>query len=339
MFPEHLISFYKDKNILVAGGSGTIGTPLVKRLMDMGAYVTVASIDSVERVMAVFKGYDVYNLYVDLTDFQACKDLVHDYDYVFNLVCVKGSTQIGESKVASTFVPLLMADTNLMEASRLANVKRFLFVGSICEYPNLSVRHEDSVWDGPPHANDRFAGIAKRVGEAQAEAYMLQYGWDAGRIVRLSNVYGPYDDFDPETAQVIPALISRAVNGENPMKIAGDGTAERDFIFVDDVVDGILMACKDAPPCTPINLGSGRGISIKELVETLVDLMPEEIEVKWDSSKPSGDRIRILDTNRAKALLSFVPRVNLEEGIKKTMEWYKNNKFIASRKVGKCVSG
>jgi len=330
--------FYKGKNILVAGGTGTIGVATVNRLVSMGANVTVVSVDSRDRFNAVLDGAEVFFIRKDLTDLTNCKNVVEGFDYVFNMICVKGNTQAGESQVASTFIPLLMVDTNLMEAARLAGVKRFMFVSSICAYPNIPVRHEDSVWDGPPHANDRFAGIAKRVGEAQSEAYMMQYGWDATRVVRLSNVYGPYDDFDPKTAHVIPALISRAVNGENPIKVAGDGKAERDFIYLDDVVDGILNVMENAPPCVPINLGCGYGIPIKEIVDIIVSQMDKGVTVEWDSDRPTGDLIRILDTNRAKELVNFEPNVNIRDGIIKTIEWYKSNRDIADKR-GEALHG
>ena len=155
---------------------------------------------------------------------------------VFNLVGIKGSVGIGETKVASYLVPMLRFQTNLMEASFLEGVDRFLFVGSVCSYPQAEVHFEDNMWNGMPKQNDRIPGIAKRVGELMGEAYQLEYGWDAVRIVRPSNVYGPYDDFNPATAQVIPALINRMVNGENPVKVWGDGSAIRDFIYSEDVI-------------------------------------------------------------------------------------------------------
>lgn len=328
--------FYKGKNVLVAGGSGTIGSALSKELVKMGANVTVGSIDSKERIRSVFGKCDINFIKTDLTDANACKRLVMprslDYDYVFNLVCVKGSSQRQNASVATTFIPLLLADTHLMEASRLAGVKRYMFTGSICEYPNMPLRKEDDVWLGPPEANDRFAGVAKRVGEMQGEAYMLQYGWDATRIVRLSNVYGPYDDFDPKTAHVIPSLISRMVNSENPVNVAGDGSAERDFIYLDDVVRGILIAMEKAPPCTPINIGSGYGESIKNVAEIISSNVDPSPEIVWDTSKPTGDSVRVLDTNRAESLIDFKTKVSIQEGIRKTIEWYKKNKEMADRR-------
>jgi GDP-L-fucose synthase len=177
-----------------------------------------------------------------------------------------------------------------------------------------------------PKQNDRIPGIAKRVGELMGEAYQLEYGWDAVRIVRPSNVYGPYDDFNPATAQVIPALINRMVNGENPVKVWGDGSAIRDFIYSEDVAYWIIKAVENAPPCMPINLGNGNGITIKEVTETISSLINPSPEIIWDIEKPSGDPCRILSMDRAKEVLGYHQRTSLKNGLDKTIQWYKANK-------------
>lgn len=332
-----LDNFYSGKNVLVTGGTGTIGSIIVKMLIEFGANVTVVSIDSEERVKEVLTDPEIFK-WGDLRDAQTCLKFAEDKDCIIHLMAVKGNTQIGLSKVASAFVPILLCNTNMMEAAFRCGASRYLFVGSICEYPALEVRHEDDVWNGPPQANDRYTGIAKRIGETQAEAYLHEYGWDAVRIVRPSNVYGPFDDFDPRTAQVIPALISRMVNGENPVKIAGDGTALRDFIYSEDVAEGMLTALAIAPPCVPINLGSGTGTTIKAIAETIADSVPIRPEIAWDITKPTGDKVRILSTKRAKEILGFEARTSLSLGIKKTVEWYLAHKSLADRR-GKELHG
>jgi len=329
--------FYKGKKVLVTGGTGTIGSAIVKRLIAFGANVTVVSTDNMKRVKAVLEDPSIFR-WGDLRDYKTCLEAVRGQDYVFHLIAVKGNTQIGLSKVAGAYVTFLMCNTNMMEAAFRCGVSRYMFVGSIGQYPNIPVRHEDNVWKGPPQANDRYMGIAKRAGEAQAEAYLYEYGWDAVRIVRLSNVYGPYDDFDPRTAHVIPALINRMVNGENPVKVAGDGKAIRDFIYLDDVVEGMLIALEKAPSCVPINIGSGKGCTIKTVAETIAELIPKKPKIQWDSIKPVGDQIRILATQRAKELLNFEPKVDIKEGIKRTIEWYLANKEMADSR-GKELHG
>jgi GDP-L-fucose synthase len=332
-----LKDFYFGKRVLVTGGTGTIGSLVVKRLIEFGADVTVVSIDSEERVREVLPVYSIFTR-GDLRDYRTCLKVTEKRDCVIHLMAVKGNTQIGLSKVASAYVPFILCNTNMMEAAFRCGVSRYLFVGSICEYPAFEVRHEDDLWNGPPQANDRYTGIAKRAGEVQAEAYLHEYGWDAVRIVRPSNVYGPYDDFDPKTAQVIPALIARMVNGENPVKIAGDGSAARDFIYSEDVVEGMLQALAMAPPCLPINLGSGIGTTIKMVAETIADILPVAPKIEWDVTKPTGDKVRILSMERAKKVLGFEAKTNLREGIMKTVEWYREHKKLADRR-GKELHG
>ncbi|MHC4594738.1 MAG: NAD-dependent epimerase/dehydratase family protein [Planctomycetota bacterium] len=323
---------YKNKKVLVAGGTGTIGIPLVKRLMELEANVTVVSMDSAEYARAVL-GDSVSFMRRDLTNFNNCLGATKNQDYVFNLVGIKGSTGIGETKVASYFVPMLQFQTNLMEASFRNGVSRYLFVSSVCAYPQLSSpKEEDCLWNGLPKQNDRIPGVAKRIGEVQGEAYLQEHGWDAVRIVRPSNVYGPFDDFEPATAQVIPALIRRMIDGENPVRVWGDGSAVRDFIFSQEVADWMLVALEKAPPCVPINLGSGKGTTIRELAENIAQCVPKPPQIEWDITKPSGDSVRILSTERAKKLIGFKSRTDLKQGIKKTVDWYLNNAELAHPK-------
>jgi GDP-L-fucose synthase len=322
---------YRKKKVLVAGGTGTIGIPLVKKLIEAGAGVTVVSMDSPEYVRTLF-GEQVSFRQSDLTNLENCLSATRGQDFVFNLVGIKGSVGIGESKVADYFVPMLWYQTNLMEASFRNSVSRYLFVSSICGYPQSSTpKEEDSMWDGMPKQNDRFPGLAKRIGEIQGETYLQQHGWDAVRIVRPSNVYGPFDDFNPATAQVIPALISRMVDGENPLRVWGDGSAVRDFIFSEELADWLIVALEKAPPCLPINIGSGEGITIKELAETITRCVPSPPEIEWDITKPAGDLIRLLSIERAKKILGFHLKTKLEEGIRKTVDWYLGNRELASK--------
>ena len=321
----------KGKKILVAGGTGTIGIPLVKSLISLGSNVQVMSIDSPKRAKTVF-GTDVFFVKGDFRNYEVCNKATKGKDIVINLIAVKGNSLKGVSNISNAFVTFLTCNTNLMEAAFRNDVERFLFVGSICEYPAIDFRHEDDLWHGPPQSNDRYTGIAKRAGEAQAEAYYQEYHWDAVRIVRPSNVYGPYDDFDPKTAQVIPALINRMVNGENPVTVYGDGTAVRDFIYSEDVVLGMLLALEKAPCCLPINLGAGKGITIKKVAENIANLVPSKPQIIWDKEKPIGDKKRVLITDRAKEIINFVPNTSLNTGIKQTIEWYINNKDLANNR-------
>lgn len=314
--------FYKSKKILVAGGTGMIGTCLVNKLLQYGCEITIASLESRGYAEKIFEK-KVKFIQTDLTDFENCLKVTKKQDLVFNLLCNKGS--IGQ-KTASFIVPMLRYQTNLMDAAFRNEVKAFLFTSSINAYPQSDKpKIEDSVWDGQPRQGDRIPGLAKRIGEVQAESYMIEYGWEAPKIVRPANVYGPYDDFRSETGQVVSALIGRMANGEDPVKVWGDGSAVRDFVFVDDVAEGMLMILEKAPACVPINIGSGKGVTIKKLAQIIASNFPNKPKLSWDINKPTGDPVRVLSMERAKKLLGFKAKTPLEEGIKKTVEWYLKN--------------
>jgi GDP-L-fucose synthase len=333
MKPNGYITFFDGKRVLVAGGTGVIGIPAVERLVRAGAEVTVVAMDSPEYADSVLPHGVVYRK-LDLTELNNCLSATAGQEVVLNLVGIKGSTGIGETKVASYLVPMLWFQTNLMEAAFRNRVKRFLFVGSICSYPySVEPKREESLWNGLPKQNDRIPGLAKRIGEVQGEAYLKEYGWDAVRIVRPSNVYGPFDDFDPATGQVVPSLIRRVLDGENPLIVWGDGSAVRDFVFSWDVAEWILKMVAMGPACEPLNLGNGKGVTIRELAEVVVSVLAPEIEIDWDKTKPSGDPTRILSMEKTESILGKLHVTPLAEGIRRTADWYMKNKAILSRKA------
>jgi GDP-L-fucose synthase len=323
--------FYQGKRILVTGGTGTIGPLIVRLLLDAGAEVSVVSLDSPARARSVLPDPAIFRR-ADLRNYDTCVEISRGKDMVLHLMAIKGSTQLGVSRVASAYVPFLLCNTNMMDAAFRNEVQRYLFVGSIGQYPAKPIRHEDEVWDGPPQANDRFMGVAKRAGETQAEAYLLEHQWQAPRIVRLANVYGPYDDFDQTTGHVIPALIRRMADGENPVKIAGDGSAQRDFLFSEDAAAGMLTALEKAPPCLPINLGSGIGTSIRHLAETIARQMPEPPQLRFDPAGATGDAVRVLAVERARQVLGFTAPTPLAEGVRKTIAWYQSHRELAQNR-------
>lgn len=322
------MGFYKDKKVLVTGGTGLIGRPLVEMLIEEGAKVRIASLDDSSRANA-----EAEFMQLDLTKFENCMNACKDIDCVFHLAGIKGSPKMSKENPASFFVPVILFNTNMMEAARKSNVQRFLYTSTVGVYAPAEVFHEDDVWKSFPSENDKFPGWAKRMGELQAEAYKIQYSWDKIAIVRPANVYGPYDNFDPENAMVIPSLIKRAVYGENPFVVWGDGSPIRDFIHAKDVARGMLLALEKCPgPEKPINLGSGTGYSIKELVEIIVNNLENKPKIEWDASKPSGDKKRLMDISRAKEMLDWEPKISLQEGIKETMKWYKENKELVDKR-------
>jgi GDP-L-fucose synthase len=314
------MSFYKDKNVLATGGTGLIGRPLVEMLAQQGAKVTVVSLDDPSRAP---QGIEFVR--ADLREFSSCLKVCQGRDIVFQLAGVKGSPAMTAKQPASFFVPTIQFSINMMEAARQAGVERFLFTSSVGVYEPAEVFYEDSVWKTFPSPHDRFAGWAKRIAELQAEAYKIQYGWDKISIVRPANVYGPFDNFDPENAMVIPSLIARAMNGENPLVCWGDGSPVRDFIHARDVACGMMLAVEKGIN-EPINLGSGEGVTIKQIAETVAAHVPHgPIGITWDTSKPKGDAKRLMDMTRAKSY-GFQAQVSLEEGIKETIAWYIANK-------------
>ena len=319
------MDIYKDKKVLVTGGTGLIGIPLVEILIKKGAKVRIVSLDDPSRAhpQAEF-------IRADLTRFENCLKACKEMDYVFHLAGIKGSPAMTSEKPASFFIPTILFNTNMMEAARQCGVKRYLFTSTIGVYSPAEIFYEDDVWKTFPSENDKFAGWAKRMGELQAEAYKIEYGWKDIVIVRPANVYGPYDNFDPANAMVIPSLIKRAIDGENPLMVWGDGTPIRDFIFAKDVARGMLIALERCPGY-PLNLGSGRGYSIKEVVEIIINNLERKPKIIWDTSKPSGDKKRLMDISKARAL-GWKPEISLESGIKEVMDWYKKNKEIVNKR-------
>ncbi len=320
------MSFFKDKNILVTGGTGLIGRPLVEMLIEAKAKVSVVSLDDPSRAP---KGCTFKK--ADLRDFNNCIEVCKDQEIVFHLAGVKGSPAMTAKRPASFFVPTLQFSINMMEAARRAGVDRYLFTSSVGVYSPAEVFYEDEVWKTFPSPNDRFAGWAKRMGELQAESYKIEYSWDKISIVRPANVYGPYDNFDPENAMVIPSLIRRAVEGENPLTVWGDGSPIRDFIHAKDVARGMMIAVEKGIN-EPINLGSGTGVTIKEVAEMVAKYVPGgSIPIIWDVTKPKGDAKRLMDMKRANSY-GFSCEVSIEQGIKETMEWYIANRGTADNR-------
>lgn len=314
------MAFYKGKNVLVTGGTGLIGRPLVEMLVAEGAQVTVVSLDDPSRAP-----HGVTFKRADLREFSNCLEVCKNQEIVFQLAGVKGSPAMTAKRPASFFVPTISFSINMMEAARRAGVERFLFTSSVGVYSPADIFYEDDVWKTFPSPNDRFAGWAKRMGELQAEAYKIEYHWDKISIVRPANVYGPYDNFDPANAMVIPSLIKRAMEGEKPLTVWGDGSPIRDFIHARDVARGMMLAVEKGIN-EPINLGSGTGVTIKEIAEIVAANIPlGPIEIVWDTTKPKGDAKRLMDMSRA-TNYGFIPQISIEEGIKETIAWYEKNR-------------
>ncbi len=319
--------FFEGKHVLVAGGTGMIGRPLVQMLLDRGAYVRIASRDNASRAHPQAEFIECNLTYPDI-----CSLVCQGMDIVFNLLCTKGSPSTCQTNPADYLVPMTLYNTHLMEAARRQNIESFLFTSSVCVYPPSEVFYENDPLERMPSKNDLWAGMAKRVGEIQARAYAIQYGWNNIAVVRPSNVYGPYDNFNVFNAMVVPSLIRQTAEAKDRIVVWGDGTAERDFIYSDDVARGMILAVeKELTPNQPINLGIGFGISTRTLAETVVRVSGKKLEVVYDTSKPSGDKKRIMNISRAREV-GFSPQVSLEEGLEKTYRWYIDNQEIANNR-------
>jgi GDP-L-fucose synthase len=317
MIKEEVLASFENTNTLVTGGTGLIGRQIVKMLCNVGSHVKIVSLDDLnveERAEHV---------YGDLSDFNLCKKLTKGMDFVFHLAGIKGSIKVTKSKPAGFFVPLLMFNTNVLEACRLNKVKKVIYTSSIGAYPSAEIFKEEDGSDGTPM--DMFPGWAKRMAEMQIEAYKIQYGLKNFFIVRPCNVYGPGDNFDPKNAMVIPTLMYRIFNNEDPVVVWGDGSAVRDFAYSRDVAEGVILALYHGTRDYPfVNLGSGKGYTIKELVETLHEFL--DFNYYFDSNKPSGFPRRVMDISLARKAIEYNPATSFHEGLKETWEWFIGNR-------------
>ncbi len=313
MIPEKILDTFRSTNVLVTGGTGMIGRQVVDILEKAGASVTIVSLD---RVGVSEKAKAIYG---DLTDFGLCKEVTRDMDYVFHMAGIKGSAGVSSTKLASHFVPTIMFNTNVLEACRLNRVRKVVYTSSIGAYPNADVFKEKEEDDyGQPPMD--FAGWAKRMAELQVHAYKVQYGMENYAIVRPSNVYGPGDNFDPENAMVVPSLMYRIYHKEDPLVVWGDGSAIRDIVYSRDVAEGTILALYHGTHGRYVNLGCGKGYSIRELIETLQSFLGFRFE--FDKSKPTGYPKRVMDISLARGTLGYEPATSLLDGLKNTWEWY-----------------
>ena len=312
MISEIILKEFNAKNVLVTGGSGLIGRQVVELLACANACLRSVSLD---RIIVNAKADNIVG---DLVNMDFCKEIVRDMDYIFHLAGIQGTVQTSSSKMASHFVPTLMMNTNLLEAARLSKVKKLVYTSSIGAYAENSIlRESDYKVESVPMS---FAGWAKRMAELQIYSYKVQYGIDTFSIVRLSNIYGPGDNFNPETAMVIPALMQRIFNGEDPLVVWGDGTVVRDFLYSRDAAEGILLALHHGTAGDFVNIGSGKGHSIRDIITAMQSFI--NFNYVFDAAKPSGAPMRIMDISKAANLLGFIPSTDLATGLKHTWEWF-----------------
>ncbi len=306
-----------QKRVVVTGGSGFLGTHVVAELQRRGAH---------EVVIPRKKDYD-------LVDRAGCARLVADArpDLVLHLAARVGGIGANRENPGSFFYENLMMGVQLIEECRLAGVEKVLTVGTICSYPKFTPVpfREDDIWSGYPEETNAPYGLAKKMLLVQGQAYRQQYGMDVVHVLPV-NLYGPRDNFDPALSHVIPALIKKVQDalerGDGAIEVWGTGKASREFLYVEDAARGICMAAESYNGAEPVNLGAGFEITIRDLTELIAKLMGFTGKILWDPNQPDGQPRRCLDTSRAERLFGFRAQVPFEEGLRRTIEWYRSER-------------
>jgi GDP-L-fucose synthase len=329
------MDFFHSRRVLVTGGAGFLGSFVVEKLHERGCK---------DIFVPTSRDYD-------LVEMEAVKRLYGDAnpDIVIHLAARVGGIGANRSNPGKFFYENLMMGAQLMEMGRQAGIEKFVALGTVCAYPKFTPVpfKEEDLWNGYPEETNAPYGLAKKMLLVQAQAYRQQYGFNAVYLLPV-NLYGPRDNFDPESSHVIPALIRKCLdavdrqeggglrseakaptsqpptsNLEPPtVTVWGSGKPTREFLYVEDAAEGILLATENYNKPDPVNLGAGFEISIKDLLELIAKLIGFKGEIIWDTSKPDGQPRRYLDTSKAEREFGFRARTGLEEGLKKTIEWY-----------------
>ncbi|KKR03401.1 MAG: hypothetical protein UT26_C0001G0005 [Microgenomates group bacterium GW2011_GWC1_39_12] len=317
-------SFWKNKKVLVTGGSGFIGSHVVEKLVGMEARVRI--LDRISNGKLKYIGYlkkDIEIIRGECADPDTAVKACTSMDVVMNLAAHVGGIEYNRTHQATMLHDNMVIATSMMEAARKAQVERFLVVSSACVYPHDAIvptPESEGTRDEPEPTNSGY-GWAKRYAELLGKLYSEEYGMKVG-IVRPYNAYGPRDHFAPDSSHVIPALIKRVMDGENPLTVWGSGKQTRAFLYVDDFADGLIQAIEKYPVPDPINIGTDEEISIGNLVKMIIETSGKKATVQFDTTKPDGSPRRNSDNTKAKEKIAFVAKTPLEVGLRKTIEWY-----------------
>lgn len=306
------MNYWQDKRVWVTGGTGFLGSALVRRLRERGCGQILAT--------GIEHG--------DLVDPAViARHLEFRPDLVIHLAAVVGGIGANRLRPAEFFYQNLMMGAQLMHASWQAGVAKFVAIGTICAYPKhtpVPFREED-LWNGYPEETNAPYGLAKKMLLVQSQAYRQQYGWNSIYLLPV-NLYGPGDNFNPASSHVIPALIKKFVeareSGADHVVAWGDGSPTREFLYVDDAAEGIVLAAERYDGADPVNLGSGMEISIRDLTGTIARLVGFSGEIRWDTTQPNGQPRRRLDVSRAQREFGFKARTEFAEGLRRMVEWY-----------------
>jgi GDP-L-fucose synthase len=305
------------RRVMVTGGGGFLGTAVVERLKR----ATPAAI-------GVPRSRD-YDLRLRAEIDRALAD--HRPDVIIHLAAVVGGIGANRDNPGRFFYENAIMGIELIEAARVAGVEKFVTIGTVCAYPKFTPVpfQETDLWAGYPEETNAPYGLAKKMLLVQGQAYRAQYGMKVIYLIPV-NLYGPGDNFDPASSHVIPALIRKCVEareaGDPAIEVWGTGSASREFLYVDDAAEGIVLGADRYDGEEPVNLGVGREITIRELVETIARLTRFQGEIRWDASKPDGQPRRALDTSRARETFGFTARTSFEDGLRATIEWYERTR-------------
>ena len=311
---------FKDKKILVTGGTGLVGRELVELLYKEGAKVTSVSLDENN----LDPEWDVEYVKKDLRVHKNCIDLCKGKDYVFHIAGIKGSPVVMKTFQYQIFRDFIMMNTNMIDAIyNTESVKWGLYTSTIGTYGPARTFKEDDLWTQNPSKNDWYAGWSKRMGEVQINAYDEQHRVPKMSIIKPANIYGKFDNFDLRTSTLIPSLTRKVAEAKQSVEIWGNGTAGRDIIHARDVARAAMFAVENKIT-EPLNVGHGKTFTIKEVIQTLVDVSNKDLEITHDLTKPTGDQFRVPNTERLRGH-GFTPSVNLRDGLRETYEWYVKN--------------
>ncbi|MEW5959196.1 MAG: GDP-L-fucose synthase [Chloroflexota bacterium] len=309
-----MTGFWRNKRVTVTGGAGFLGSYIVRRLQEVGC-------------AGVFVPRSAQ---YDLRQMSKVKQMYDDArpDLVIHLAAVVGGIGANRERPGEFFYDNLMMGAQLMEEGRRRQIEKFVAIGTVCSYPKFTPVpfQEDDLWNGYPEETNAPYGIAKKMLLVQGQAYRQQYGFNAIHLLPV-NLYGPGDNFDLQTSHVIPALIRKCIEaqerGEDQLVAWGDGSPTREFLYVEDAAEGIVLAAEKYDQSEPVNLGSSFEISIKDLLETIARLTGFNGEIVWDTTKPNGQPRRALNTDRARQEFGFRAKTDFEIGLRRTIDWYR----------------
>ncbi len=316
-------NYWQDRRVCVTGGAGFLGSFVVEKLKQRGPE---------EIFVPHIENYDLTNHKDILRMLETARP-----DVIIHLAALAGGIGANRARPAEFFYKNLMMGVQLMHEAWQHKVEKFVAVGTICAYPKFTPLpfKEENLWDGYPEETNAPYGLAKKMLLVQAQAYRDQYGFNAIYPLPV-NLYGPRDNFDLETSHVIPALIRKMLEAKNlgadQVILWGDGSPTREFLYVEDAAEGLLLAAEKYNGREPFNLGSGHEISIRNLALLIASLTGYQGEIVWDTSKPNGQPRRALDTSRAEAYFGFRAQMPLEEGLRRTIEWYLDHKTSSQEK-------